>query len=226
MMKYADDAITKMKAANAQGGILWDIEGERYQEITYVGDPRLIPTLAPELEYKGLIDTFMKKFTDAGLKIGMTIRPQHVVWVNDHYEQHWATDQAQELMDKINYAKNRWGATLFYIDSNDADDVAQIAKVQAAFPDVLLIPENPGPALYAYGAGYRELRGGYTGTVDEVKAIYPEAFSAIWVNDASQAAKTAGRADLIQSVKEGDILLVHFWDMSFGVDIYKAAGLQ
>ena len=52
------------------------------------------------------------------------------------------------MIDKIRYAKDRWGISFAYIDSNTVSekdpnpvDATAMAKVAAAFPDVLLIPE-------------------------------------------------------------------------------------
>ena len=59
-------------AENAQAAITWDIEGEQFpQGTTFIGDPRLVDTLDPEMS--GVIDAYFKKFTDAGIKVGMTI---------------------------------------------------------------------------------------------------------------------------------------------------------
>ena len=69
---------------------------------------------------RGVIDEYFARFKRAGLRVGLTIRPQTVVVSNEtrHVEQSESKDPAEVLIGKIEYAKKRWGATLFYIDSN------------------------------------------------------------------------------------------------------------
>ena len=52
LLKLADNSIKVLKDTNAQGMITWDPEGEEFSESCYYGDPRLVPTLAPEMEFK------------------------------------------------------------------------------------------------------------------------------------------------------------------------------
>src|ERR1700716_554074 len=51
LIKYADDSVALLKAMNAQGTIVWDIEGEEFAhpEASYVGDPVLLFRIAPEM---------------------------------------------------------------------------------------------------------------------------------------------------------------------------------
>ena len=59
--------------------IVWDLEGqEKPHCISYVGDPRKLPQVAPEMDR--FADAFMKKFRDAGFRTGLTLRP------TDYYE--------------------------------------------------------------------------------------------------------------------------------------------
>ena len=52
LMKYADESVALLKAMNAQGMIVWDIEGEEFAhpQASYVGDPTLLFRIAPEME--------------------------------------------------------------------------------------------------------------------------------------------------------------------------------
>ncbi|NQT93377.1 MAG: LamG domain-containing protein, partial [Lentisphaerae bacterium] len=78
VLSYADNAVAICKAMNAQGVLVWDIEGqEKKHPISYLGDPRVLPEAAPEME--AVADAFFKKFSDAGLLTGITIRPTRVV---------------------------------------------------------------------------------------------------------------------------------------------------
>ena len=50
-MELADRCIKSLKKTNAQGMIVWDPEGsENPHPITYIGDPRMVKILAPEVE--------------------------------------------------------------------------------------------------------------------------------------------------------------------------------
>ncbi len=83
LLQRADTTISKMREGNAQGIIIWSIEGIERKESMYIGDPRRIE-FAPEMEYKGTstvatVDAFLKKFTDAGFRIGHCLRPRELV---------------------------------------------------------------------------------------------------------------------------------------------------
>ena len=148
LLGAASGAIPVLQSVQAQGVIIWDVEGEEYpQQTTYIGDPTLVPQMAPELEsivnlpdspYNGmkLIDAYFKSFTDAGLRVGVTVRAQQMEFNNTadcnsqdllFTCQPFLTDlskMAQILTDKIAYARQRWGATLFYSDSSVVADQA------------------------------------------------------------------------------------------------------
>ncbi len=153
LLAYADTSIQVLKWMNAQGAITWDIEGEQYDRADYIGDPRLATQLALELAFQNTIDAYFKTFTDAGLRVGVTIRAQDVQFDANGPYQVTSTNLAKSLIDKINYAKTHWGATLFYIDSNDPNmDGAIFKQVSDAVPGVLLIPELQNTKDYAYSA--------------------------------------------------------------------------
>src|SRR5206468_1864375 len=78
VLSLADSSISILKSMNAQGMVTWDIEGQQFPHSTsYVGDPTQFATLAPEMA--GIADAYFKKFTDAGLRVGICIRPQQFV---------------------------------------------------------------------------------------------------------------------------------------------------
>jgi hypothetical protein len=144
-LEYADRSVEVLRAIDAQGAIVWDIEGsENPHPITYIGDPRLIGAFAPDMD--AIADEVFKKFSDAGLRTGVTLRPSRIyrdekkgAWSHNpgnawpkasdleaDYEQdkpegvpRWRYYPiARRLSDKIAYAKKRWGCTIFYIDTN------------------------------------------------------------------------------------------------------------
>jgi hypothetical protein len=140
-LAYADTAVKVLTNMNAQGGIVWDIEGsENPHPVTYIGDPRLVGTLAPEMD--AVADDLFRKFREAGLRTGICIRPSRVYfdeakrkWTHNvgnawpkptEYDElkpkevprHLFYPVARRLSDKIAYARKRWGCTIFYIDTN------------------------------------------------------------------------------------------------------------
>ena len=213
LMNYADTSIAIMRDMNAQGMITWDAEGEQFPHaISYIGDPRLVEKLAPEMS--GVIDDYFKKFRDAGFRVGMTLRPQQLVLSADGASatQNEVANPAALLVDKIAYAKNRWSATLFYIDSNGDQnspvDAQVISRVMAANPDVLLIPEHKTTAYYGMSAPFSALTQGVACTPPDTRLIYPKAFSAIFVPDGDIAGNWT---QLVDGVRQGDILLFRGW---------------
>ena len=124
LLKQADNSVLVLKETGAQGMITWDPEGEEFGGEVYYGDPRLVPTLAPEMEFKNdgtrsAIDEYFEKFRAGGLKVGICIRPQQIAMVDGRPAHQAADDEqaAQILRERIAYAKQRWGCTLFYVDS-------------------------------------------------------------------------------------------------------------
>ena len=209
-----------------QGVIVWDIEGQRNpQPISYIGDPRLLPTLSPEMD--AIADILFKKYTDAGLRCGVTIRPTHVVRTSggkEAWEHVNAEDIVAELAGKVEYARNRWGCTLFYVDSTvrwdlNADGKFELHTLPAEifqslhrqFPDVLLIPEESSTRHYAYTAPYHEIMPphNYTITGPEIRAVYPEAFSVIRVADMPVIQNDFDA--IVAAVRSGDIIMFRTW---------------
>ena len=212
VMSFADDSIAEIKSVGAQGMVTWDIEGQEYPHSTsYIGDPRLLPQLAPEMD--AIADEYFARFRAAGLRIGVCVRPQKFVMdSSSHAEQVTVDDTAQQLIDRIQYAKTRWGATLFYVDSNggpyDPTDAAIFQQVARAHPDVLLIPEHQNAAYYAFTAPFNQLDEGQPFTPDEVRRIYPNAFSVVKLNGDNMQQQ---RAAIVEAARHGDILMFNGW---------------
>ena len=218
VLDYADNSIKVLKGMNAQGMITWDIEGQEYPHATsYIGDPRLVKTLAPEMD--AVADAYFKKFKDTGLKTGLCVRPQQLLHTAEKTEQQDLTDPvaiANLLYAKIAYANKRWGCTMFYVDSNGDPNVpfdpaifkSVADKLAANKVQVMLMPEHQSTRYYAYTAPYDELRQNVTNTPDLVNAVYPQAFSMIYTADGSI---DANHDKLVAAVKHGDILLFRGW---------------
>jgi len=196
MLQWADDMVTRAKSMNSQGIIVWDIEGQQYGP--YLGDPRV---LSPEIV--GVVDEFFARFTRAGLRCGVTVRPQ--VWTGSSEID--SANPEQVLADKIGYAHSRWGCTLFYLDSNSTIACCQIInpyRVAAAFPDSLLIPEWETDSFYTFSAPYNELRQG----VAETPLSLRPGFSVINTADGNFEQYWN---PLVDGVRRGDVLLYRVW---------------
>ncbi len=228
VMKFADDSIAEMKSVGAQGMITWDIEGQEYPHATsYIGDPRLTAQLAPEMD--AIADEYFARFRGAGLRVGVCVRPQQLVVGSNGADQIEVADVAAQLSAKVQYAKSRWGATLFYVDSNggpyDPTDAAIFAQVARAHPDVLLIPEHQNAAYYAYTAPYNHSNEASAFTPDEVRALYPRAFSVVKLMGDDFDSM---RAAIIEAARHGDILMFNGWydspDGAYVRDVYQQIG--
>ena len=211
LLAWADRSIGILKDMDAQGMITWDIEGEQFPHpITYVGDPTLCTQLAPEMA--GVVDEYFARFRNAGFRVGVTVRPQQFRRTLSGGTQQNVSNPAEQLMRKIGYARQRWGATLFYIDSNGypgwplgAEIVTQVAR---RYPDVLLIPEDKNVFYYAETALYSRLRKGVYSTPGLVRFLYPKAFSVI---DTADGAIKDNFSELVAAADRGDILMFRSW---------------
>src|SRR4029450_6315792 len=101
LLRLVDYSISVLKRTNAQGMITWDPEGEEFLGACYYGDPRLGSGLGPGRELKGgsdksVIDEYFEKFRAAGLKVGVCIRPQPIMMV-DNKPVHQKADDERAL---------------------------------------------------------------------------------------------------------------------------------
>ncbi len=220
LLRLADNSINVLKDANAQGMITWDPEGQEFPGACYYGDPRLTPTLAPETEFGGegkasAIDDYFAKFRVAGLKVGLCIRPRQITMVDGKPVQQAVDNEhaAQILKEKIAYAKQRWGCTLFYVDSTTtvgrplSPDVFK--AVAEAYPDVLLIPENESMRYFAYAAPFNSyVHHKVTSTPAGARMVYPKAFSVLMAPDGD---RPEDHNALLNAVRSGDILIFNCW---------------
>ncbi len=207
LMDYADASIAVLKRAGAQGAIVWNIEGEEYpHKISYIGDPRFVKALAPEMATNAA--EFFKRFRDAGLRVGVTIRPQQLVFDHGVPRQAVVLDMKQLLLDKIDYARTNLGATLFYIDSTYGifrpDEVLQLRLLAEERPDVLLIPEHHYLPYEAFSAPCVSLRKGGDGASAIARKLFPHSCDALDIADASPD-------QVAVAWHAGDIILFRAW---------------
>lgn len=74
LLARADAELHVLTNNYAQGWIMWCVEGCEFRELSYIGDPRKLPDLAPEMD--AVADEYFAKFTSAGLRVGVCVRPQ------------------------------------------------------------------------------------------------------------------------------------------------------
>lgn len=245
LLAFADRDIRILKDHNCQGVIVWDLEGYEFTWGTYIGDPR---TLTPDMT--PVVDEFFARFRNAGLRVGLTLRPTYpgrMLYSNDG-TQAQLLHPADMLNEKVEYAQKRWGCSLFYVDSNadynEGDSHNEDAylimsadifsSVTQKHPDVLLIPEQENTRYYAYTAPYNEVRQNYLTTPTYVQRVYPDAFSLIMVDAVDPKVLEQHHDELVAAVKRGDILLFNTYavqtydpnDVMHGIvaKIYKDAG--
>ena len=252
ILAQAASNVTNAQNMNAQGVITWDIEGEEYPQTTsYVCSPDQIAAVAPEMEStindntssfygQKLDDAYFKTMTNAGLRVGLCLRPQvFTLGANSTASQVTLSSNQSiinNLENKARYANSRWGATIFYVDStvNAAGgtlDPAIFQQVATDLPSFLFIPEESTTRYYAYTAPfYSFIFHTTTGTAASVYGVYPRAFGANLVNDVASSTLTQYTPQLTQSVADGDILMGHadYWQANDPalVSIYAASGVH
>ncbi|MER3433516.1 MAG: hypothetical protein C4288_08800 [Leptolyngbya sp. ERB_1_1] len=231
MLSLASYSISHMREINAQGVIVFDLEGGEAEggNYTWVGDPRLLKERAPEMDE--IADEFFQTFKDAGFRVGMTIRAQFMYpyqtplpnrwWQKDkNTARYWSykteADAIEGISEKIAYARKRWGATLFYLDSNNEKWVDVIAQVQQKFPDVLLIPEhtNKNPAYFDFSAPLERVDYWKYDLKQQHRQQHPNGFKAILIRDPKyfeQKYKVSLYDYLLPKVQAGDLLMVNVW---------------
>ncbi len=225
------NCIRNLKRMNAQGIVIWDLEGAEFKHpITYIGDPRSLP---PEMD--AVADKMFAAFRKAGLRVGLTVRPQQITLDGEpvalydpdtprrsgKVKQEIVGDPGKALAAKIAHARKRWGCTLFYIDSNwlPADSSSSYGQRQweimqqlvKAFPDVLLIPEWEYPSYYALSAPYHDMAYNKVfKTPDAVRERFPGAFCAL-APGANTGAFEKNLQTTIDGVRQGDVMFVDAW---------------
>jgi hypothetical protein len=252
--RYAERSVENLLRMNAQGANVWDIEGQEHPHPTsYIGDPRLVGTFAPEMD--AVADEFFRTFTEAGLRVGVTLRPSRVyydekkeAWAHgtgsdggpgrgDHFPELRARSGlpwwrffpvVERLSAKIRYARERWGCTLFYIDTNGifvpVGEEAEFRwflleawmwrRLMERHPDVLIIPElarddqTRHAAQWAYTAPYMELDLKGYGTPARLRRRLPQAFSVVNISDGPIERE---RPRLVAAAGRGDIFMGHGW---------------
>jgi hypothetical protein len=173
-----------------------------------------------------VIDEAMKLLTDAGINVGVTLRPSHVVYdaeKNSAKHKHEGYDPFEELDAKGAYAKKRWGCRIFYVDTNffwrpyGREKKWQAGQLTAdlwkrlltKYPDTLFVPEFGSYADFAYVAGYGEADMGDYATPELVRAIWPDAFRVLVIEDADAY---VNYDRFVGAVRGGNALMTYSFD--------------
>jgi len=240
LLHRGDQVVASLKAMNAQGVVVWDLEGqELWQPVSYLGDPRLLSKLSPEMDQ--FADAFFKKFTEAGLRTGICIRPTEVYWSDtlQRWNQREVRDPVQTISDKIDYAQKRWGCTLFYFDSNvfgkqgfmTREQDAEMKEVPVVFPlnmlealhkkhpDVMLFPEWRTATSYLVSMPYCSPNVRQYGTPPAIRAVYPEAASFVYIEDQTL---TDNWETYLNNVVGGDIVSFFDYPGTASIDLVKS----
>lgn len=172
----------------------------------------------------------------ASLRAGVCLRPQRLLLPKNPdgmAEQRclWTGPEDETIDDegilalldrKLSYAHQRWGCTLFYVDSNVAEKWTQdattkewkpsrwkvlphklFAELARRHPDCLIMPEHE---TFLYWASTAPI----AVTPHGVELVWPKAFS-IDLMQEFKAGDTTAEAAREREVKRGDILLFAGW---------------
>ena len=119
------------------------------------------------------------------------------------------------LQSKVQYATNRWGASLFYVDSDLTYDATSITAAQIfqdltqQYPGTRYFPEWKNARHYAYAYPFLDAINGITAPPVQTKYTYPQAAGLVRVPGDGQI--QASEAALINAVSAGNILLFDGW---------------
>lgn len=190
MRELAHRTVAVMKRMGGQGIILWNTEGAYEPAGHYPGSPDMQTILAPEMS--DALDDYFRIIRAAGLRTGTGLRPPQIRWNPDRQQWNMSAGNvnpevdplkrnfkslipehvpwwevypiAERLSARIGYAKQRWGATLFYVDTSQINIQLGVdrawrghvmsahiyRKIRQDHPDVLITPEiHRGRLAYA-----------------------------------------------------------------------------
>lgn len=163
MTDLVERAIAGLRRADAQGIMLYGIEGGTHQHtLGFPGDPRRLAEFAPEFD--AIADALFARLRAAGFRVGVTISPWRIerrgrTWHMNIETADTASVEA-ELDSRITYARKRWDCTVFYLNTAGPEipphirvPTAALRAVALRHPDVLVIVENASFAHTAVAAG-------------------------------------------------------------------------
>jgi len=135
------------------------------------------------------------------------------------------------LENKVAYAHQRWGATVYYVDSTVYSNGGSFnfnvfRQLEQDFPDCIFMPENQTPLYFGGAPAYSSIEGYYeTALPDLSTMVWPNAFTVVEaVDDVDVTPGDSGSYfnTLESSLEQGNILFDDTYDN--GIDaIYNAA---
>ena len=194
----------------------------------------MLPILAPEMD--AIADELVKMVTDAGLGVGFTLRPQKLTqnagwnasqppWFQPqrwHQHDFFLPDNSSDvagyancLIAKVNYAKTRWGARMFYVDttanSNGVLPFEVWDLLAKAHPDVVFFPEESSVNYFSVTAPLQDnWKSAAIPVNPAVKAIWPNAYS-LQLMQFPINYSVSPFQDWVDLVKAGDCLIMQPW---------------
>jgi len=217
-----DTTIANLREVGAQGVVFWDLEGLEHPP-GYVGDPRQIATLAPEMD--AAADRIIARIRAAGFAVGMTVRTEAAERpASGGLTLRPVSDPVQQVQAKIAYAERRWGATIFPIIGERGDALAMSTicrRISAASPGVLLIPTGADVDTYRWGAPWLNPSQPSTRIPSTTaRQTQPRAFGVIAPLETAYLQQH--HDDLVQAVKAGDVMTFRAWHRNAEQQTVKA----
>jgi hypothetical protein len=144
--------------------------------------------------------------------------------------QTWVNNPNDYTLPKAVYARERWGTTIFYVDSVlEWFGCWWYDTILKKYPDVLLLPEWSRTRGFAGAApfSYTKFTGWTHGVPAAVKACWPNAFICMSNVDYSTP---AGREGALHAVQQGNVLMFNCWyaneEARYIKQIYALAGAR
>ena len=266
----ADAIIKDAKSIDAQGVIVWNVEGPNHRWLGYLGDPRMVEYTCPEMD--AVADEFFAVIRGAGLRTGVCLRPNEFYvrklptewkgfkekhntdtdWIYGHRCPREPGAVVDCLSAKVEYARERWGCTLFYIDTNLVHwgpteqqesrwpkwkrgrregrfinyralmNAEQWRELKRRHPDCLFIPEHSNTLYYSATAPYDQINMKAGPTPPLVRATWPEAFKCLALEGRDVPRFYPGIVEIFQ---ERDVALVNPGVRRYG-QVYRDAAFE
>ena len=135
---------------------------------------------------------------------------------------------ADNLCAKATYARERWGCTMFYVDSiSEWFGNWWLEKAVQKNPDILLMPEWARTRSYRHSSAfsYTKFTGFYRGVPAEMQACWPDAFCCMGNVDYEK-----NYDDALYAVQHGNIQMFNCWYLGEEArkikQIYQATGIR
>jgi len=117
------------------------------------------------------------------------------------------------MRPKISYAVNRWGASVFYVDSTvnvgGSPMTTEVWRtLQSEYPGVAFFPENDRFTTLASAAPFNQARFSLYGPSSAQRLLYPSGYGFVNVQDWNAV---DGYSTMLSGVAQGDVLSYNGW---------------